>query len=73
MSLPIEVFTCSRCERTSEEPSEFIMAGFENGERMILCESCEDAFIEEGQDLYDNDFVTVKLNALLETDEYGSE
>ena len=73
MSLPIEVFTCSRCSRTSEEPSEFIMAGFEDGERMILCESCEDALIQEGQDLYDNDFVTVKLNALLETDEYGSE
>ena len=73
MSLPIEVFTCSRCERTSEESSEFISAGFENGERMILCESCEDALIEEGQDLYDNDFVTVDLKAMLDTNEYGGE
>ena len=73
MSLPIEVFTCSRCNRTSEEPSEFIVAGFEYGERMILCESCEEALIQEGQDLYDNDFVTVDLKAMLDTNEYGGE
>jgi len=49
------------------------MAGFEDGERMILCESCEYALIEEGQDLYDNDFVTVDLKAMLDTNEYGGE
>ena len=27
----------------------------------------------EGQDLYDNDFVTVDLKAMLDTNEYGGE